>query len=323
MKFLFFVDLIHYSLQQQLLLGDRYIRMPFGPADAVALSITADSNQYLCVTIPPAPSGRMQSIVLPYHVQPEVRPPRRKTSRKERNYPQDRALIEFTTNIPADQGLFSAYELALFDMVLRVLERMRATEVSDLTHKLRLWSEFSDGETIPLEYFDLKDEETRMLESSGFIFSGFHRTFANTMLPLSRAVGGSPETKHSMPVAGVLDRLVGCYPLPDLEIFYDAYLSWDDCFREALIARPSYVPDLAADCSESLALVTYALHQHEQYADKIAVFSRDKEKEYNRIYKSLRSESSPDTESVECTGYVDRVMALSREMADRTRPEGR
>jgi len=49
-------------------------------------------------------------------------------------------------------------------MVLASLKGRQARTVSNLTHELRLWKEFSDGDTIPLDYFNLTDNEIALLE---------------------------------------------------------------------------------------------------------------------------------------------------------------
>lgn len=73
--------------------------------------------------------------------------------------------------MPVKTEIFSRYELALFQMVLRVLKGKKARTVSSLTHQLRLWKELRDSEEIPLDYFALSDDEVRLIEDFGFFLS--------------------------------------------------------------------------------------------------------------------------------------------------------
>ena len=52
LKFIFFVDLIYYNQRGTTLCGTTYIRIPKGPAEAVAVQLTDEPSAYLDVIAP-------------------------------------------------------------------------------------------------------------------------------------------------------------------------------------------------------------------------------------------------------------------------------
>ncbi|MDD4127742.1 MAG: DUF4065 domain-containing protein, partial [Methanomicrobium sp.] len=155
MKYIFFIDLIHYNQRGSLLFDDtsKYIRLPNGPVDSEAYTLAGESNQYFNV---------------------EMRP--LKYSSRSKIYP----ACNFRPKQNCDLSYFSPYEQKLMKMVLMALKSRQARNVSNLTHELRLWKEFSDGDAIPLDYFCLNDEEVALLDRNGLYINGFQRTFCRT-----------------------------------------------------------------------------------------------------------------------------------------------
>lgn len=292
LKFIFFMDLFHYHHRKEFLFDSEYVRMPHGPGDTVTNMITSDSNEFLRVT----------------RIKKNYRPGSTIT------YPS----YQFRSKVPADKALFSSYENALFKMVFRVLQRSRARDISDLTHELRLWKEFRDGDTIPPQYFELNSHEIRLLEEYGFCIDGFQRLFCSNILEESR---GIVESMSPLPderikaVEDVLDDLIRQFPLPDLDIFYDAYLAWDDTFRTTVRKRPDLSLQLADRCCDDLCFIVLSQFLRikkgdlEQYCQRV-------ETEYDNIKKNIDSEyNTHRTVTGEINNIVNATMELSRNLA--------
>jgi hypothetical protein len=301
MKFIFFVDLIHYNQRGSLLFDSAYIRMPNGPVDPVAYSLTGETNDFFTV----------------------------KKSRGNKNNPAtgpyDHYL--FQVRMPVNTDMFSHYELALFHMVLTALKAKKATLVSNLTHQLRLWKEFRDGEEIPLDYFALTDDEIRLIESFGFFIDGFQREFCSRITTLSRNLADALHPlarERVIRVEMILDDLIVHYPLPSLDIFYDAYLAWDDTFRSALRLNPAVVSSLTAECCDALCFTSYAVQSGAVGEDDLAAYCGEVEERFDTIRESLFREHPASPCEVEVTegDLLDRTMHLSRSLALET-PSGR
>ncbi|WP_298669287.1 type II toxin-antitoxin system antitoxin SocA domain-containing protein [uncultured Methanofollis sp.] len=301
MKFIFFVDLIHYNQRGSLLFDSAYIRMPNGPVDPVAYSLTGETNDFFTV----------------------------KKSRGNKNNPAtgpyDHYL--FQVRVPVNTDMFSHYELALFHMVLTALKAKKATLVSSLTHQLRLWKEFRDGEEIPLDYFALTDDEIRLIESFGFFIDGFQREFCSRITTLSRDLADALHPlarERVVRVERILDDLIVHYPLPSLDIFYDAYLAWDDTFRSALRLNPAVVSSLTAECCDALCFTSYAVQSGAVGEDDLAAYCGEVEERFDTIRESLFREHPANPCEVEMMegDLLDRTMHLSRSLALET-PSGR
>jgi uncharacterized phage-associated protein len=127
MKFVFLADLVMYNHRGETLLEDEYIRMPHGPVPPVAYALTSSSNAYFTVSRIRLSPDRFQ-----YRFQPVKK---------------------------ADRILFSREEKDVFKQILEILRKNTATAISTLTHRLNLWKTVENGHPIPLELFQLKDDE--------------------------------------------------------------------------------------------------------------------------------------------------------------------
>lgn len=137
MKFVFFVDLIIFNRWGKTLLEDEYIRMPFGPVPPVAFALTSCSNEFIKV-IRIHPSHN----VVHYRFEPLKH---------------------------ADRNLFTVEEKGIFHEVLEVLRKNSATAISALSHQFRLWREVDTGYTIPLDLFQLCEDDLEETESGPFM----------------------------------------------------------------------------------------------------------------------------------------------------------
>jgi hypothetical protein len=291
LKFIFFMDLFHYNHRKEFLFDSEYVRMPHGPGDTVTNMITSDSNEFIRVT----------------RIRKHYRP-------KTRTYDSYR----FWPIIHADKTLFSRYEIALFQMVLRVLQRSKATDISGLTHQLRLWREFRDGDTIPLQYFDLNDHEIDLLEEYGFCINGFQRLFCSKILEESRGIveSLSPLSSDRIKVVeDVLDELICQYPLPELEVFYDAYLAWDDAYRVIIRYKPEISLQIANKCCDDLCFIVLSQFLTTNKSE-LEQYCKDIEREFDNIKKNLdlskiSQQSIPD----DINKIVNATMELSRNLA--------
>jgi hypothetical protein len=298
MKYIFFIDLIHYNQRGGLLFDSTYIRMPNGPVDGEALALASETNRYF-----------------------SVRQERKKYTSRSKTYTPH----SFRVKVPCDLSLFSPYEQGLMAMVLASLKGCQARTVSNLTHELRLWKEFSDGDTISLDYFNLTDDEIALLERNGLQIDGFQRTFCRTMMGIAQENADAIHPLNAARVAAVeqvLDDLIRRYPLPALEMFYDAYLAWDDAFRSALRIDPGRAPRLTATCCDAVCYVSSAAYAGEGQSARVRAYCEEIEDEFNAVAVDLAREE-PFTVDMTAGDLLDRTMRLSRSLAQEMPSSGR
>ena len=313
LKFIFFVDLIYYNQRGTTLCGTTYIRMPKGPAEAAAFQLTSESNTYLDVEAPAA------------KVHMRKRAPggifRRNTH----------GSYKYRPRIRADLTVFTPYERVLLRSVLQWMRFKRADQVSEITHYFRLWKEFSDGEEIPLEHLRLSPGEVMYLERCGLSADGFERTFCTSILPLSAEIGDALHPLKAERIAAVeevLDRLIAAYPLPALEVFYDAYLAWDDAYRSMLRHNPSHAPALASEGCDALCFISHVVLMAPAMCGKEQVqeFCDVMEQRFNTgrdaILRDNLASLPPDSDG-EVSALVDMAMRISRDVACSGPPAGR
>lgn len=290
MKYIFFIDLIHYNQQGCLLFDSTYIRMPNGPVDSEALTFTSETNQH-------------------FHVE--------KTKQRYGFRSKTYKPSTFRAKIPCDLSLFSPYERTLMTMVLSALKGRQARKVSSLTHELRLWKEFSDGDTIPPDYFDVNGNEIALLEKNGFYVDGFQRTFCRTMKEVADEIASSISPLNAARVEAVeqiLDDLIRSFPLPALEVFYDAYLAWDDTFRSAIRNDPSLAPALTKACCDAVCYVSFAVHASKGQSAELLAYCARIEDEFNAVSDApARKHSTEPTTTT--SSLLDQTMHLSRTLA--------
>lgn len=136
-KFIFFCDLINYNQRGDTLLEEEYIRMPFGPVPPVAYALTSCSNEFLNVI-----KSRTSTDIITYSFKPLKH---------------------------ADRSLFTAEEKGIFDEVLKVFRKNSATAISTLSHKFNLWKDVGSGYTIPLELFQVRENDLESTEYGPFM----------------------------------------------------------------------------------------------------------------------------------------------------------
>ncbi len=315
LKFIFFVDLIYYNQRGTTLCGTTYIRMPKGPAEAAAFELTSESNAYFDVKAPTTKAY-----------------PGRRTSggrRLRRSYEP----YVYRPKVHADLSLFTPYERVLLRTVLQWMKFQKADRISDVTHQFRLWKEFSDGEEIPLERFQLNPNELAYLEYCGLHADGFERTFCTSILPLSSEVAGALhplKAERIATVEEVLDRFVAAYPLPTLEIFYDAYLAWDDAYRSTLRHNPLHAPTLAAEGCDPLCFVSHVIATHmipvAYREEQLKEFCDTTERRFNRERDAIIHDNPPSLPpdyDGDVSALVDMAMRISRDLACSESPAGR
>ncbi|MDK2990172.1 type II toxin-antitoxin system antitoxin SocA domain-containing protein [Methanoculleus sp.] len=315
LKFIFFVDLIYYNQRGTTLCGTTYIRMPKGPAEAAAFQLTFEPSAYLDVKAPTAKAY-----------------PGRRTSggrSRSRNYEP----YVYRPKVHADLSLFTSYERVLLWTVLQWMKFQKADHISGVTHQFRLWKEFSDGEEIPLERFQLNPTELAYLEYCGLHTDGFERTFCTEILPLSTEVAGALhplKAERIATVEEVLDSFIAAYPLPALEVFYDAYLAWDDAYRSTLRHNPSHAPALAAEGCDALCFVSHVVatkmipivYSEEQLQEFCDTTERRFNRERDAITRDEPLSLPPDSDG-EVPALVDMAMRISRDLACSESPAGR
>lgn len=315
LKFIFFVDLIYYNQREATLCGTTYIRMPKGPAEATAFQLTSESNTYFDVKAPAtnAYAGR-----------------RVPGSSSRRNTYES---YGYRPKSKADLTIFTPYERVLLWSVLQWMKFKKADLISDITHYFRLWKEFSDGEDIPLEYFQLNRRERMYLEQSGLHADGFERTFCTGILPLSTEIASALHPLKAERIAAVeevLDSFIAVYPLPALEVFYDAYLAWDDAYRSTLRHNPSHAPALATEGCDALCFVSHVVATHMIPAvcreEELQEFCDTAERRFNNerdaIIRNTPPSLPPDSDG-EVSALVDMAMHISRDLACSESPAGR
>lgn len=200
----------------------------------------------------------------------------------------------------------------------------RADHISDITHQFRLWKEFSDGEEIPLERFQLSSSELAYLERCGLHADGFERTFCTGILPLSTEVAGALHPLNAERIATVeevLDSFIAAYPLPVLEVFYDAY-------RSTLRHNTSHAPALAAEGCDALCFVSHVVATHMVPAvcseEQLQEFCDTAERRFNAERDAITRDSPPPPDSDgEVLALVDMAMRISRDLACSESPAGR
>mgnify|MGYP001040317264 FL=1 len=315
LKFIFFVDLIYYNQRGTTLCGTTYIRMPKGPAEAAAFQLTSESNAYFDVKAPTA----------------NAHTGRRAPGGSFRRNPYE--SYEYRPKSKADLTIFTPYERVLLWSVLQWMKFKKTDLISDISHYFRLWKEFSDGEDIPLEYFQLNRRERMYLEQSGLHADGFERTFCTGILPLSTEVADALHPLNAERIATVeevLDSFIAAYPLPALEIFYDAYLAWDDAYRSMLRHNPSHAPALATEGCDALCFVSHVVAKHmipivyreEQLREFCDTAERRFNAERDAITRDNPPSSPPDSDG-EVLALVDMAMRISRDLACSESPAGR
>jgi len=315
LKFIFFVDLIYYNQRGATLCGTTYIRMPKGPAEAAAFQLTFEPSAYLDVKAPTA----------------KAYPGRRTSGSRSRG----RSYESYTyyPRVQADLSLFTPYERVLLWTVLQWMKLKSADHISDITHQFRLWKEFSDGEEIPLERFRLNSSELAYLERCGLHADGFERTFCTGILPLSTEVCDALHPLKAERIAAieeVLNSFIATYPLPALEIFYDAYLAWDDAYRSTLHHTPSHATALATEGCDALCFVSHvvamhmipAVYREEQLQEFCDAAERRFNTERDAIIRDKSPSLPPDTDA-EVSSLVDMAMRISRDLACGESPAGR
>ena len=292
MKYIFFIDLIHYNQRGVKLFDSAYIRMPNGPVDGGALSLASESNRFFDVSYARPGAGTQAGSYEKYHFDLKVEP---------------------------DISLFTDYERMLLVMVLKALKGRTATAISTLTHSLRLWKEFTDGDEIPPASLELSGEEIRLLEQYGFHIDGFQRRFCRSVLDLSRGIHDAVSPLNEERIAAVesyLDDLLRDYPHPSMDVFYDAYLAWDDIFRTALRYHPASALALTAECCDAICYVSYALAAEPGRDADIASYCEKVEERFNSIgediYRGIPVREPPEAM---ISSLLDDTMRLSRSMA--------
>ena len=307
LKFIFFVDLIYYNQRGTTLCGTTYIRMPKGPAEATAFQLTSESNAYFDVKAPTA----------------NAHTGRRVPGGSFRRNPYE--SYEYRPRSKADLTIFTPSERVLLWSVLQWMKLKRTDLISDISHYFRLWKEFSDGEDIPLEYFQLNRRERTYLEQSGLRADGFERTFCTGILPLSTKVSNALHPLNAERIATVeevLDNFIAAYPLPALEIFYDADLSGDDAYRSTLRHNPSHAPALATEGCDALCFVSHVVatdmipgvYREEQLQEFCDTAERRFNAERDAITRDNPLPLSPDSDG-EVSALVDMAMRISRDLA--------
>lgn len=294
MKFIFFVDLIHYNQRGSTLFDSTYIRMPQGSVEATSFSLAGESNLFFSVKY--------------------LRP---RTGAYE--------MYRFREKMDPDMGLFSPYERTLLESVFSILKPLSAKKISDVNHQLRLWREFTDGDEIPTEHLELNDAEIALLEEHGFFIDGFHRRFCRTMPALAAEIAGAVAPLPGERIASVedqLDALLREYP-SSLDVFYDAYLAWDDAFRTALASDPSRTQELTEMCSEALCYVFCTISAKETSEGTLAEQCRRIEEYFNTIHEEIIRTNPGGPPPDHVASLVDEAMEISRSLASRTPIPGR
>lgn len=303
-KFTFFADLISINQRGRPVFDSTYIRMPNGPVDEFAFSLAGQPNAFFDVVAPEA--------IVSFN----SRFPRPARTSRAHTAPQS---TKFTPRVKADISLFSTYEKVLFDSVLRVLRRRNASSISEITHQLRLWREFSDGDTIPLAALRLEPEEKDYLQAQGFFFDGFSKFFCEEIARDTQDLKDIvlPLTPVRMAsIVSTVDRLIKAYPIEEYESFYDTYLAWDDTYRLALKSAPTLLPELAEEGSE--ALCTYVLGKETRCMrePEIEAYAES----YIRHIEDIRSSILMGCSEISAQGkpvddYVDQLMRISCDLA--------
>lgn len=125
-KILFFCDFLSYRAYGEPVTGQRYFKLPFGPAPRALVPVVNELlEEEACV----------------------------KVQRSRFGLPQDTIFAKREANL----DIFKPREIALADFVMRQLRDNDATEVSNLSHEFIGWQLANDREDIPYETIFLGD----------------------------------------------------------------------------------------------------------------------------------------------------------------------
>jgi hypothetical protein len=125
-KILFFCDFLSYRAYGESITGQRYFKLPFGPAPRPLLPVVEELiAEGACDKVPRSHYGRPQATII---------------AKREANL-----------------EVFSSRDIALADHVLRQLRDNDATQVSELSHEFIGWQLAGDQEDIPYATIFLGD----------------------------------------------------------------------------------------------------------------------------------------------------------------------
>jgi len=125
-KILFFCDFLSYRAYGESITGQRYFKLPFGPAPRPLLPVVTELiDEGACI----------------------------KVQRSHYGKPQDTMFAKRDANLE----VFKSRDIALAAHVLRQLRDNDATQVSDLSHEFIGWQLARDQEDIPYETIFLGD----------------------------------------------------------------------------------------------------------------------------------------------------------------------
>ncbi|MBV8201003.1 MAG: SocA family protein, partial [Acidobacteria bacterium] len=131
-KILFFCDFLAYRRYGQSITGQRYFKLPQGPAPRALVPVVKELiAEGSCIQV----------------------------QRQHFGYRQETIFASRDANLDE----FSAAEIALTDFVLRELRGNSASEVSDLSHQFIGWQLAGDREDIPFEAVFLGDPRKLVL----------------------------------------------------------------------------------------------------------------------------------------------------------------
>lgn len=131
-KILFFCDFLSYRAYGESVTGQRYFKLPFGPAPRPLVPVVKELiDEGACVKVARSRFGRPQETIF---------------AKRE-----------------ADLEVFNSRDIALVDYVMRQLRDNDATQVSDLSHEFIGWQLAGDREDIPYETIFLGDPRKLML----------------------------------------------------------------------------------------------------------------------------------------------------------------
>jgi len=125
-KILFFCDFLSYRAYGESITGQRYFKLPYGPAPRPLVPVVRELiEEGSCIKVPRSRFGRPQETIF---------------AKRE-----------------ADIDVFNSRDIALVDFVMRQLRDNDATQVSDLSHEFIGWQLAGDQEDIPYETIFLGD----------------------------------------------------------------------------------------------------------------------------------------------------------------------
>lgn len=125
-KILFFCDFLSYRAYGEPITGQRYFKLPYGPAPRALVPVVKELIQEeACI----------------------------KVKRSHHGFPQDTLFVKREARIE----VFLSRDIALADYVLRMLRNNDGKEVSNLSHEFIGWQLAGDEEDIPYETIFLGD----------------------------------------------------------------------------------------------------------------------------------------------------------------------